>query len=374
MTLTAPPNSPVDEHANSMQTTAYVPEAVQLRFSLDQLYVPLTPLAFAAMGMTSPSQRQQGQVQSQPLLSRSQNIVQGMQLAQPVRVHRINSAPHPAQKQLCETVTPSTSSPWHLQQAPSSRTTLPWNLQQAPSSPTSLREVVLRREMRASFLNVPRTPPNSPVCEIRHPLQNETSQTPSPVRMTQASNTIIQRFSSDSDDSDSFASETETVSEYSTTEDTESNSEMENDCPEIPIDQSLSNLKPIKQPKTMTTKNSEQKRKRNNSLVANSQIHCSNPNCRATSSPTWRFMKRDYGKKKPFCNACKLFFDKNRKHRPLKVCQGPASQKRAPRPTFGRVCWNCKTTETCTWRFIEDKSYCNACGQHQARHGYPRPC
>ncbi|KAJ6459936.1 iron transporter biosynthesis regulating transcription factor, partial [Mycena sanguinolenta] len=88
-------------------------------------------------------------------------------------------------------------------------------------------------------------------------------------------------------------------------------------------------------------------------------------NCTSTSS---RY-RHPSNKNKRLCNACWVYLKRNGTPRPSRDdTQIPIL---AP---GGRVCSNCATRETTTWRLDNaGNRLCHACGAFERQHGRPRP-
>ncbi|KAF7327257.1 GATA zinc finger domain-containing protein [Mycena kentingensis (nom. inval.)] len=110
-------------------------------------------------------------------------------------------------------------------------------------------------------------------------------------------------------------------------------------------------------------------------------------NCGATTTPMWR---RDPATHRPLCNACGLYLQQRRAHRPPELIAaereyqgagyGPADDDSADEvdagPSDGRPqCSHCHTRETSVWRRNKTtgEQVCNACGVYQRLRGKERP-
>lgn len=101
---------------------------------------------------------------------------------------------------------------------------------------------------------------------------------------------------------------------------------------------------------------------------------CSNSNCQASETTTWRYFPSDIHRIQPFCSACKLYYDFHRRHRPRSLAKAPKKNMRLKKiPLADRICTNCSTLVTPVWRFVGDNLYCNRCGQYRRKHGIDRP-
>lgn len=83
-------------------------------------------------------------------------------------------------------------------------------------------------------------------------------------------------------------------------------------------------------------------------------------------------MDEDVEHKNPLCNACRLYYKSHQTFRTVDMCNKPKKVFRLRDiPKNERMCVNCGETKS-TWRFVDDKLYCNPCGQHRKRHGRDR--
>jgi transcription elongation factor Elf1 len=100
-------------------------------------------------------------------------------------------------------------------------------------------------------------------------------------------------------------------------------------------------------------------------------------NCQTSTTPLWR--RDTIGN--VLCNACGLYFEVHKSHRPYlaTAAKQPGSGARRDRvvakPDAPRECDHCRTSSTPLWRKDKDGNLnlCNACGLYEKLHGSTRP-